>query len=227
MRMSNGTSGAGIPKEQLTAFQRWELASFDPAPRTAAVECMPATQIITAESSKAEAAAQLQIIQKQAHDEGYATGHQAGYASGIQQAQSERTQLQVLMQNLQIALTQVDEQLAQSLLDLSLEIAHKMVIEALQIKPEIICKVVSSAISSLPHFNQNAHLILHPLDAELVRRQMGEELAHAGWKIFTDSKIEQGGCRVETAHSNIDATNPARWQCIVESIGQHKSWLTL
>ena len=215
-------TGSNIPKEQLTAFARWELASFDPAPKIVPVEPVPAAPVVTAESS----AAQLQSLRTSAYDEGHAAGYQAGYAAGMQQAQGETARLQTLLQNLQTALTQIDEQLAQSLLDLSLEIAHKMVIEALHVKPEIILKVVNTAISGLPHFNQNAHLILHPMDAELVRKQMGEDLAHAGWKIFTDPKIEPGGCRVETAHSNVDATNPARWQRIVESIGQHKSWLT-
>ena len=210
------TTGQAIPKEQLTAFQRWELASFDAEPR--GVESMPAQRV--------SAADEIQKIQKRAYDEGHASGHKAGYAAGLQQAQRDTTQLQTLMQNLQIALNQVDQQLAQSLLDLSLEIAHKMTLETLQIRPEIILKIVSAAISSLPHFNQNAHLILNPLDAELVRKEMGEQLAHAGWKIFTDAKIEPGGCRVETAHSHIDATNPARWRAIVESIGQDKSWLT-
>ena len=212
------TSGKAVPKEQLTAFQRWELASFDPEPKRASSELSPAARLTAAD--------EMQKTQKRAYDEGHASGHQAGYAAGMQQAQRETALLRTLMQNLQVALNQIDQQLAQSLLDLSLEIAHKMVTEALQIKPEIILKVVSTAISSLPHFNQNAHLILHPADAELVRAQMGEQLAHAGWKIFTDSKIATGGCRVETAHSNIDATNPARWQSIVESIGQEKSWLT-
>lgn len=216
-------AGAAIPKEQLTAFQRWELASFDPVPfaKTAPISSQPVKLIEAAES----AAVQLQEIRQKAYGEGQAAGHQAGYEAGMQQALRETAQLQTLLQNLQVALTQVDEQLAQSLLDLSLTVAQKMVIEALKINPEIILKIISTAISSLPHFNQNAHLILHPVDAELVIKQMGENLAHAGWKIFTDPKIERGGCRVETAHSNIDATNPARWQCIVESIGQDKSWL--
>ncbi len=212
-----------IPKEQLTAFQRWELASFDPVPEfKKAPVARPSVALITAAEMEA---IELGKIKQQAYDEGYAAGHQAGYAAGMQQAQHETTQLQTLLQNLQIALTQIDEQLAQSLLDLSLEIAHKMVIEALQIKPEIILKIVSTAISGLPHFNQNAHLILHPEDAERVRKQMGEQLTQAGWKIFTDAQIEIGGCRVETAHSNVDATNQARWQHAVESIGQNKSWL--
>ena len=228
MRMSDDTFSRraqnynmAIPKEQLTAFQRWELASFDPLPVQVPVELSPAAQISAARVAESE----LQIARQKAHDEGHAAGHQEGYAAGMQQAQRETAQLQTLMQNLQVALNQKDEQLAQSLLDLSMEMARKMAIEALQIKPEIILKVIGTAISSLPHFNHNAHLVLHPSDAELVRRQMGEQLVHAGWKIFTDEKIEPGGCRVETAHSNIDATNTARWQSIVESIGQDKSWL--
>jgi len=201
-----------ITKEQLTAFERWELASFDLHP----------------DGKRLSNAADLEVIRQQACDEGYAQGHtqgcDAGYAAGATQARSDAAQIHVLLQNLQDALNQVDEQLAQSLLDLSLEIARKMVGENLQVKPEVILKIVSDAISGLPHFNQNAHLILHPDDAELVRKQMGEQLAHAGWKIFTDAQIKRGGCRVETLHSQVDATVEARWKRIVESISQDKSW---
>lgn len=202
-----------IPKEQLTAFERWELASFDPHPGGKRQGSAPAT------------VAELENIRQQAHDEGYAQGRDAGYAAGIQQARTEAAQVHALLQNLQDALNQMDGQLAQSLLDLSLEIARKMTGEILQTKPEVILRTVSDAISGLPHFNQNAHLILHPDDAELVRRQMGEQLSHTGWKIFTDAQIGRGGCRVETAHSQVDATTEARWKRVVESIGQDKSWL--
>lgn len=206
-----------IPKEQLTAFERWELASFDAQSRA---------QLKDKTNSSAPLATvnELENIRQQAHNEGFAQGREAGYAAGIQQARNESAQMHTLMQNLQTALNQVDEQIAQSLLDLSLEVARQMVRETLQVKPEVILKVVGDAIGGLPHFNQNAHLILHPDDAALVREQMGEQLAHAGWKIFTDAKIERGGCRVETAHSHVDATAEARWKRIVESIGQDKSW---
>lgn len=199
-----------ITKEQLTAFERWELASFDSHP----------------DSKRRSSIAELEAIRQQAHDEGYAQGRNTGYAAGITQARTEAAQIHALLQNLQDALNQVDEQLAQSLLDLSLEIARKMVGENLQVKPEVILKVVSDAIGGLPHFNQNAHLILHSDDAELVRKQMGEQLLHAGWKIFTDTQIRRGGCRVETLHSQVDATVEARWKRVVESIGQDKSWQT-
>ncbi|BBI98777.1 flagellar assembly protein H [Ferrigenium kumadai] len=205
-----------IPKEQLTAFERWELASFDPHAGHKQAEAQQAAALATV--------AELENLRQQAHDEGYTQGREAGYAEGIQQARNEAAQMHTLMQNLQTALNEVDEQVAQSLLDLSLEVARQMVRETLHTKPEVILKIVSDAISGLPHFNQNAHLILHPDDAALVQEHMGEQLAHAGWKIFTDTKIERGGCRVETAHSRVDGTTEARWKRIVESIGQDKSW---
>lgn len=205
-----------IPKEKLTAFERWELASLDPHPDV--------KQPGGKKSAAPTTVSGLEEIRQQSHQEGYAQGRDEGYAAGIQQARSEAAQIHTLLQNMQTALNQLDEQIAQSLLDLSLEVASKMVCETLKVNPEVILKIIGNAISNLPHFNQNAHLIMHPDDAELVRRQMGEQLAHAGWKIFTDAQIKRGGCRVETAHSQVDATTKARWQRIVESIGQDKSW---
>lgn len=198
-----------ITKEELTAFERWELASFDTHPGG------------KLQGNALATVAELESIRQQAHDEGYA----AGYAAGAQQAHTEAAKIHVLLQTIQDALNQMDEQLAQSLLNLSLEVARKMTGEILQANPEVILKIVGDAISGLPHFNQNAHLILHPDDAELVRKHMGEQLSHSGWKIFTDAQIRRGGCRVETTHTQVDATTETRWKRIVDSIGQDKSWL--
>jgi flagellar assembly protein FliH len=205
-----------IPKEELTAFQRWELASFDHPSKGG-----------TGVHGKIELAtvAELEQIRQQAYDEGYAQGHDAGYAAGAQQIRTEIGQVQAVMQQLQTELNQVDAQLAQSLLNLSLEIARKMVGQTLQVHPEVILGIVNEAIGSLPHFNQHAHLILHPEDVELVRKHMGDQLSQTGWKLLSDPRIEHGGCRVETAHTKVDAAVEARWKRIVESIGQDKSWL--
>lgn len=207
-----------IPKEQLTAFERWELASFDP--HSGGLYQTPSQK-----STALANAAGLEQLRQQAQEEGYAQGNAAGYAEGAQQARNEAARIHALMQNIQGAINQVDEQLARSLLDLSLEIARKMIGETLLAKPEIILGIVGEAIAGLPHFNQNAHLILHPDDAKLVREHMGEQLTHAGWKLFTDAQLSRGGCRVETAHSQVDATTEARWKRVVESLGQDKSWL--
>jgi len=191
-----------IQKEQLTAYQRWELPAFDMA-------------------SAVPTVSQLEQIQLQAHEEGY----KAGYAEGAQKAHDEAQRLTKMIGALEKELQQVDQQIAQDLLNLALEIAKQMLQQTLKVKPDLLLDVVRKAISELPHFNQHAHLVLHPADAELVRTNMGEQLTHTGWKIFEDAQMERGGCRVETAHSQIDATLTTRWKRVASSIGQDNTWL--
>lgn len=208
-------SNAAIPKEQLTAYERWELPSFgatgtEYSSRSAALARQNESEI----GIELPTAAQLEEIQRQAHDEGY----QAGYAEGAQR-------IAALMNTMEQALQQADQAIAQDLLNVSLEVARQMVQQALKTNPEILLNTIREAISSLPHFNQGAHLVLHPDDAAMVRASMGEQLSHTGWKIFEDALIARGGARVETAHSQIDATLANRWQRIVASIGQDSSWI--
>lgn len=198
-----------ILKENLTAYQRWELPAFDMAKPLPS----PAIDLPTA--------AQLENIHIQAHEEGY----QAGYAEGLKQASVEAQCMATMLESLNKELQKMDQQIAQDLLNMALEVAKQMLQQALKTKPELLLSVVRSAIGELPYFNQNAHLVLHTEDAKLLRTSMGEQLLHTGWKIFEDNQIERGGCRVETAHSQIDATLPKRWQRVVASIGQDNAWL--
>lgn len=203
-------SDAVTPKEHLTAYQRWELPAFDMVKK-----------VSTAPEMDLPTAAQLEHIHIQAHEEGY----QAGYAEGMKLAGTEAQRMERMLESLNKELQQVDQQIAQDLLNLALEIAKQMIQQALKIKPELLLNVVRAAINELPYFNQNAHLVLHSDDALLLRTSMGEQLLHSGWKVFEDDQIERGGCRVETAHSQIDATLPKRWQRVVASIGQENAWL--
>jgi flagellar assembly protein FliH len=208
-------SDSAPPKEQLTAYERWELPSFG---TTGVGNTGQSGAHARQQGNKAgivlPTAVQLEEIQRQAHDEGY----QAGYAEGTQR-------IAALLNAMEQALQQADQAIAQDLLSLSLEVARQMVQQTLKIKPEVLLSVISEAISSLPHFNQGAHLVLHPDDAAMVRASMGEQLSHSGWKIYEDALLARGGARVETAHSQIDATLANRWQRIVAAIGQDSSWI--
>lgn len=213
-------SNPAIPKEQMTPYERWELPNFGAGNTAGTAHFSAGAHPHGAHRSGGvvlPTAAQVAGIQQQAHDEGY----QAGYAAGVQDAQ----RMAALAEAMQQALQQLDQQVAQDLLALSLEVARQMVQQALKVNPEILLNIINSAIGSLPHFNQGAHLIMHPDDAVLVREKMGEQLAHSGWKIFENAQIARGGVKVETSNSQIDATLAIRWQHIVAALGQDNSWL--
>lgn len=199
-----------IPKQQLSAHQRWELNSFD----------LPRARGETADVAL-PTADQLERIQRQAHEEGFA----AGYQEGRLKAQAEAQRLQQLLDGLAQELLQFDQHLTQDLLTLALDIARQMLLQALKVRPELVLPVVREALDCLPQFNQHAHLVLHPEDALLVRAHMGDQLAHSGWKIVEDGQVERGGCRMETAHSQVDATPASRWQRIVAALGRDHGWL--
>jgi len=206
-------SDAVTAPEKLTAWQRWELPTFEPSQIVRGDVALPT-------------AAQIEEIQRQAYEEGFRQAHdegfQSGYAEGVQKAVHENQRLQVLVE----AVTQqIDEQVAQELLDLSLDIARQMLHQALKVQPELLLGVVREAIGTLPHFNQGAHLVLHPDDAALIRERMGEQLTHSGWKIFEDERIERGNARIETANSQIDASLETRWKRVIAALGKDASWL--
>lgn len=202
-------SDGGDTPENLTAYQRWELPAFADGRALARSVGLPT-------------AAELEQVQRQASEEGYAEGKQRGFAEGMQLAQQEVQRLAALTHLLE---QQVDELVARELMGLSLDIARQILQQSLKVQPELLLAAVREAIATLPVFNQGAHLILHPADAELVRQQMGEQLTHSGWKILEDVRMERGGARLETGSSQVDASLEARWKRVLAAMGQDAPWL--
>ncbi|HYC42140.1 MAG TPA: flagellar assembly protein FliH [Noviherbaspirillum sp.] len=212
-----------IPKEQLTAYQRWEMASFG--------DDRPSQQNTIAQQQAAQqrAAEELVRLREEARQQGYAEGFNQGHAEGVQagriEAARETMQIRQVAEAFGNELMQVNDAVADDMLNLSLDLAKAMLKTALRVKPDLVLPVVSEAIRYLPSVQQPALLVLHPQDAAIVRSHMMDELEKAGWRITEDLQIERGGCRVETASNQIDATLPIRWQRIADALGKQTDWI--
>ena len=228
MPLSEFVGKGGIPVD---AFTRWELPSFDPVHSGGS----PSTHVLSPASESASSprvlptAAELELIHQQAEREGHRNGYQIGYEVGYAEGQGRVTevvaQLTATLDSLTKQLREVDHKVVEDILELSLEVARQMVRQALQVRPELILPVIREALQMLPHFNQTAHLTLNPADASLVRESLGEHLSHSGWRILEDATLERGGCRLDTAHSQIDASLAHRWQNVVATLGMGFDWL--
>jgi flagellar assembly protein FliH len=93
------------------------------------------------------------------------------------------------------------------------------------VRPEFVLPVVQEAIRALPHFSQHARLVLNPEDGALVRAHLGDQLAQSGWQLVEDARMQRGGCRIETAHGQIDASLASRWHRVLAALGQDSRWL--
>lgn len=228
-------SSIRIPKEQMSAYQRWELASFDePPPEVRAAEELAAKMKKAVEEATEEArttayAAGLEEGRAAGFEQGQTDGHQQGYAAGLAegraQAEQERMQLLQVAQTFGDEITHATERVASDVLDLALDLSKAMLKGVLEVKQEAVLPVISEAIRYLPSVQQPALLFLHPEDAALANELMGDELTRAGWRVVEDAQMERGGCRVDTAHNQIDASIETRWQRLTAALGKQSDWL--
>jgi flagellar assembly protein FliH len=220
-----------MDKSMQTAYQRWEMTSFGEEPaRKAAPQQAPAAPPPPPEPQfQLPTIEELEAIRASARAEGYDEGHAAGYADGVNEGQAqsraELAHLQTIAATFGAAVAHADEAIAGEVLDLALHLARAMLRTALDVKPELVIPVVREAIEYLPSLQQPALLVLHPLDAEIVRSGIGEELDKGGWRVVPDPVIARGGCKVDTATNQIDAQAGARWQRLAHSLGKNLDWL--
>lgn len=212
---------SALPKEQQTAFQRWEMTSFGDA-RPAQIE--RATQ--AAKISQAEIAA----IKEQARNEAYTAAYKEAYALGYQEGQQAGTvemqaQLRQSMQTLDVLKTNFKHQLAQAhndigqdLIALAIDLAGSMTRYQFEHHSESIMGIVKDAIDMLPAIHQPAQIFFHPEDLQLIKNLMGDELEKDGWRLIQDIHLTRGGCRIETAQNLIDATYETRWARLTDAL---------
>lgn len=214
---------AGIPKEQQTAYQRWEMADIS--------DDADMGTHFSNRKKKEDSAASAKIAQvfEQFRKEGFAKGMQEGFAIGMakarEQAQQDQQQFAMLATNFKQALSVADEKVEENLLALALDIAKAMIKEKLSIDSQVILPVVREAMHYLPQVEAPARIICHHEDARILREYLNEELSEQGWMIQEDNNVERGGCLVETGTNQIDATNAIRWKRISDALAQSNEWL--
>ena len=247
-----------ISGDNLTAYQRWELPSVEqpPKPEPAPVagsakidgsqEAPRALRAFTPSSSP-PTLDEIEAIQREAHEEGFAAGYQEGrregrdqgYKKGQQEGHAEGYQrgfaeglaggrdetllrIQKLDQILELMnrpLDNLDKAVEEELASLAIEIARQLVRRELRVAPGEIVAVAREAVSLLPVASVGIQIRLHPDDARLIREvlSLGREDAPV-WQIVEDQTLTRGGCVVNTDLSRIDATVEKRLGAVIATV---------
>lgn len=211
------------PKARLSAYQRWEMASFDPVPPV--IPDLPDPYL-----------GELAQRREQAHQEGYAAGYadaqESGYAAGREQgfkqglieAQAEAAILRGLSNSFVEAVRAADAEIAESLLTLAFDIARQVVCQNIVVDPASLITVARQLIEAEPALTGGQHLLVNPADLSVIEAYLKDELAGDGWTVRTDPAIERGGCRAYAATGEIDATLKTRWERVAAAIRRNEVW---
>ncbi len=217
-------TNANVPKEQQTAYERWEMSSFSAGGQ----EIRPAVNRQKRKDSPAETEQLTQIfenVRKEAYNKGMQEGYAVGMAKAREYAKEDKQNFLNLMAAFTDALELSDEQIAEDVLSLALDIAKSMLKVKLNVDHKALLPVVLDAIHYLPSIQRPARILVHHDDMQMLREHMADEIANDHWQIQEDSNIERGGCLVETGANQVDATNTMRWKRITEALAQNNDWL--
>ena len=156
--------------------------------------------------------ADLDVIEREAWDKGYAEGREAGLAAARQEQQAAQAeidrrvqQLGSILEFMSRPLAEVDAQVQRQLALLAGAIARQVVRRELKIHPDDIVGVIRDTVSLLPVTARDVRVHLNPDDAQLVRSRLTEVTSERAWSITEDPILPRGGCRVTSENSTIDA----------------------
>ncbi|MBM5572983.1 MULTISPECIES: FliH/SctL family protein [Deefgea] len=237
----SGSHRRVIPREELSAFQRWQFNSLLDTPAAVAEAIVPPVSIdatdagaapvapieTTAQVLVVDTAAELdeppesampyptaeeiEAIQQQAHDEGF----QAGLEAGRLAAEAEVLQLQNLLASVTENLQAAEAQLAESVLDLSLLVARQMICDELQSQPRQLLAPIREALAVMPTPTNPSRLYLSPDDLELLQSALHLELPEDVWRILPDINMVSGSCKIETPATQLSFSLASRWENIL------------
>jgi len=151
----------------------------------------------------------IEAIKKNARREGFNQGYREGKATGEKFMRQKADLFSGLLERLSLPLQELDEQVEEQLMELSLAIARQIIRREIQQDKGQIMAVVREAMQALPVAERLVRLVLHPDDAAFVQDVLPQEEG-TRWQIVDDPGCARGDCRILAGSTEIDATVETR-----------------
>lgn len=194
-----------LSRDKVRTFERWEPPQVGQAVPAPAEEASPPGPTV----------AELEDIERQARQEGYAAGLAEGRAAARQQLDERLARLDALCVAIARPLEDFDEATGQELARLAMVTARRVVARELQLDPALIVQAVREAAAALPSATRELRITVHPDDLELLRELDASE---AHWRFGADPALSRGDCMLESARSRLDARVETRLAAVIDAV---------
>jgi flagellar assembly protein FliH len=168
---------------------------------------------------------ELEEVERRAHEEAFAKGREAGLAAAKAEMQNATSHLQNqvqrldgLLRALSRPLEQVNEEVEQQLMNLTLAVARQLVRRELRIDPAQVIAIIRETVALLPAAARDVRVHMHPEDAAVVRERLATPTADRAWTNVEDPVMTRGGCRVTTDTALVDARLETRVNQVIAAM---------
>ena len=159
----------------------------------------------------------IEALQKQAWEE----GRKDGYEAGMDQIKKKGEQLLGMFRFMEQPLEELDETVVSQLTEMTLTVMRLFLKKECATDVSHIQGVIQQALEYLPVKSRDIKIHLNPVDLELLKHS-GINFDQEQAVYVADASVTQGGCKVESDQSHIDATLETRIQQLVDQLTEQR-----
>ena len=195
-----------LSREQVALYDRW-LPPF--------VGAVEAAQPASDDTPPGPTVAELEEIQRQAREEGYAAGLAEGRAAAKLQLDERLARLEAILVAAARPLAGLDDAVERELALLATTIARRVVGRELRLDPALVVAAVREAAAALPAATRELRVHCHPDDLALLG-ELGASEPH--WRFLGDPLLQRGDCLLDTPRSRLDARVQTRLNAVIDAV---------
>jgi flagellar assembly protein FliH len=144
-----------------------------------------------------------------------------GYNAGLARAESDISQVKIAIEDFLKAKQEVFEYIAPDILEISIDIARKIVKHEIQQDPEIILATILDVLKGISKEESKITIKVNPSQLALTKGKIPEIMDMTGLEtkisVFGDENIDAGSCVVSTSNGVVDATVDTQLEIIKEA----------
>lgn len=145
-----------------------------------------------------------------------------GYQAGLEQAKSDIAILKETLSSFMDVPQQVYEQIAPDILEISVDIAKKIIKKEVSEDPQVLMNTIVEVLKGLAKDETKVVLRVNPTQVDTTKQSVPQILNLAGLdakvSVFSDEGISEGGCMVTTTNGVVDATIETQLSVVSEAL---------
>lgn len=150
------------------------------------------------------------------------TAAKEGYKAGLEQAKSDIVALREKIADFVSAKKEVFEYIAPDILEISVDIAQKIIKREVSQNPQIILDSILDVMKTISKEENRITVKVNPLQADLVKTELPDYISSMGIEakinVVGDESIAEGGCILNTNNGIVDASLDTQLDIIKEAL---------
>lgn len=150
------------------------------------------------------------------------TAAKEGYRAGIEQAESDIIALREKIADFISAKKEVFEYIAPDILEISVDIAQKIIKKEVTQNPELILETILDVMKNISKDESKITVKLNPAQVEMVKTELPDYISSMGIEakitVIGDDSISEGGCILNTNNGIVDASLDTQLDIIKEAL---------